>query len=328
MTLQGNADVDVVRSLMLAAGAAGPPAHTDVEVVEYDWQVPSHFSRDQLGKVDQFGAALAEGLSAALGGQLGQELRFQSEPVGQHFHHRLVQTLAGEGDFRVVLGSDGEAVGMMLLSGEAGAAWVARLLGASPGDPRELLGLEAELLTHAARTLVGAISQTLQEAGGQSIGLIGPVSTDPTDLPGENEAEYCLLSLRTDAPETAPEIRLAVLCELLDTIVGEAGRVPSGRQQAADSRPAMEEHFGRVPITAAVMVGYAELTVRELMNLEVGDVIVLPTRLNDPIQLCVGRNVVSAGRAVVSGGKCGIEISRLFSAAGPVPATRAGRIAD
>ncbi len=314
MTSQRDSDLEVLRSLVRAAGGSDQRVHSDVETVDYDWRVPAHFSQDQLAKLNELAASLAEGISGALGGHLGKQVAFEAEPAAQYFRLGLDEVLSGTSDFRTVLGAGEEPSGVMLLDAKAAVGWVTRLLGAEAKDDRELSGLEADLLADTAAVLIEATSEALREAGGEGIGLIGSPSKDPIELPGGDDAEYCTFFFKTDASSEQAEVRLAIFCGLLDPIAGADANDPSDSPQAADSRSIMLEHFARVPLTAAAMVGRAELTVRELMSLEPGDVILLPKRLNDPIELCVGGTVISSGRAVVSSGRSAVEISGVLAA--------------
>ncbi|MGB2824345.1 MAG: FliM/FliN family flagellar motor switch protein [Phycisphaerae bacterium] len=311
MTPQQDADLDVLRSLIRAAGPTGRPIHADVETVEYDWRVPSFFSQDQLAELSGLGASLAGALSVALGGHLRKQIGFQADPVTQHFRRGLEESLSGEPAFRALVGIAERPAGTIVLGARAAVGWVASLLGAEAKADRELAGLEADLLADIVAALVKAVCEALKEAGGEGAELIGSIAKDNIRLPGDDDAEYCTFFFRTDASSEEAEIRIALLCERLGPIVGAAAREQdeSGPRRTADSRSLMVEHFARSSVTAAAVVGHAQLTVREMMSLEVGDVILLPKRLDDPVELCVEGTAVSCGRAAVCSGRCAVEIS-------------------
>jgi len=320
MTSRQEPDLDALRSLIQAAAATGPPARADVETVDYDWRVPSHFSRQQLAKLDELAASLAEGLSAALGGQLHKPVRFEADPAGQYFRLGLQEVLGEASDFRALLGADDSPAGVMLLGGKAAAGWVTRLLGGQAKDDRQLSGLEADLLADIAARLIEAISEALDSAGAKAIGILRPPSRDPLEPPGADDAEYCTFSFKTDPSSQQADVRLAVFCELLDPIAEADAPGAADSPQTADSASLMIEHFARAPVTAYAVVGRAEVTVRELMSLEAGDVILLPKRLDDPVELCVEETAVSSGRAVLAAGRCAVEISRVFAPPPSAPA--------
>ncbi len=66
-----------------------------------------------------------------------------------------------------------------------------------------------------------------------------------------------------------------------------------------------------VPITVRAILGNTELTIRELLELEVGDVILLHQSINAPIEIRVGDKVKFYGIPGVSGGKKAIKIVKV-----------------
>ena len=308
MTPPGNRDIDVVRSLIRAAGGTDRPIRADVEAVEYDWRVPSHFSREQMAKLEQWGTLLAEALSKAMGDRLRRPVDCHTEPPTQYFRRQLVEPLGADGNFRIALSCGEEPSGLMQVRVPTAVGWVSRLLGAEAEEDRELSELEAELLADTLSILGKAISDAVAEHGGQAIKLLGTASRDPIDLPGRDETEYCSFVFKADASADGEDIRLVIHCDALDAIAGQAeAQDPSARQEAND-QSLLLEHFARTSVKATAMVGRAELTIRELMDLEAGDVILLPMRPDEPIEVQVVHRVVSLARAVVSGGQYAVEI--------------------
>ena len=320
MTRPSDTDFRVLQELIRAAGGGGQPIHTDVEAVEYDWNVPSHFSREQLEQLCQFGGSMADGLSKALGEHLREEMAMVADPVGQQFRHRLADQLGHEGDFRITLGIEDEPLAVLILAGSLAVGWVAALLGASGGGEadKELSDLEASLLDDTVAVVIEAISSALQEAGGAGVQRIGDIRREPVELPGDDDTECCTLFFKSDESQEQANLRLVTLCGVLDPAVGREGE-DADRPEATsgpDSRSTMTEHFARASVTAVAMVGQAELTMRDVMALEAGDVILLPKTVREPIELQVAGEVVSLGRTVTCRGQYAVQITEAASGGG------------
>ncbi len=324
----------VLQRLARVGGTSDRPIHTDVPAADYDWAVPYHFSREQLVEVNHLASALAEALSEAIGGHGRTELRLRAAPAVQRFGDRLAEELAEAGGYHLSVGDGDEPRGIVLVGAAAAAEWLARLLGGQADGSKDLSQLEIDLLADAVAAGVEAVSKALQEAGGGAIGCLGSLASDPRDLPDQGETEYCEIAFR-EAPEDpqadeADEplaLTLALSCELLDPIVGQGAARDPREPGAASPQPgpdAMREHFARTPVTAIVMAGTGEVTMRELVDLDVGDVLLLPKRAGEPMEVYVGETPVSTGRAVVASGRYAVEISRVLSPRGDDAARGSG----
>jgi flagellar motor switch protein FliM len=319
----------VLQRLARVGGTSDRPIHTDVPAADYDWAVPYHFSREQLVEINHLASALAEALSEVIGGHLQTEWRLQAAPAVQCFGDRLVEELAEAGGYHLSVGDGDEPRGIVLVGAGTAAEWLARLLGGEADEDKDPSQLEIDLLADTVSAGVEAVSQALREAGGGAIGCLGSLASGPRDLPGEGETEYCEMAFRkapedpqadeTDEADEPPALTLVLHCDLLDPIAGQGAARDSREPGAASSQPgpdAMREHFARTPVTAVAMAGTAEVTMRELLDLDVGDVLLLPKRAGEPMEVHVGETPVSTGRAVVASGRYAVEISRVLSPRG------------
>jgi flagellar motor switch protein FliM len=326
----------VLQTLARATGASDRPIHADVDSLEYDWQVPYHFGPDQLARVNELGGALAQQLAEAIGQRLRTETPLQADPARQCFGGRLHGELSQRAHYQLTLGAAEGPCGVIALSAGAAVEWVARLLGGPVTQTdKQLSELEGDLLADAVAVVVKTVCQALREAGGPDIRQVGEVCPGPTDLPGDRDTEYCAFVFRRppgpdqaeqgeeakDANQAgegadAPFLTLGLFCEVLDPVVGRGeaeGPASAAGGAPEQNRAAMLEHFARAAVTAVAMAGNADLTMREVMDLEAGDVLLLAKRADDPIEVYVDATPVSCGRAVVASGRYAVEILRVYS---------------
>ena len=317
MTPQADASLTLLGRLGRASGSPDGPLHGDVESIDYDWEVPYHFSSAQLRQLEDWSTRLAEGLSQRLGRQLRQEVTLQVA-MSQCFAHRLADRLREAPEFCLVLSVDGSPGGLMTLSRAAAVSWVARLLGAAAGEQpdRELTDVESDLLGDIAASLVEVVADALAQGGRSGLGHDGGISAEPVDLPGHANAEYCEIVFHMESAGEVAAVRLAVLCEVLDPLVGAPAGQADGGSAPADARAALIEHFSRVQVTATALAGLAEPTMREVVGLEPGDVLLLPKSVNEPIELSVDGKDVLCGFPVVSAGKVAVRVAQVHAAAG------------
>lgn len=315
MSSPADAHLALLRALTGQAGADDRPIHADVEAQDYDWQAPVHFRGEQIAQLSRWSAGLARRLGQWLGERLRQEIALTADPAGQHFAHQIDEQSDKPAEFVLPLAAEGTACGRIGLARSPAAGWVARLLGGagSGGDERELSDLETDLLTNTAAGLVELISAAAAERGGPKLALDGEISDEPADLPGGRDAEYCQFLFRSEEGED-PLVRLAILCETLDPLVGAAGGQPVEKTPPEQARAFMKEHFERTSLTATALVASTEVTMRDVLEIQPGDVLLLPKLCDEAIDVCVDGRAVSRGFPVVSDGRLAVQIDHVRAA--------------
>ena len=312
--------MSVLRRLARAAGGgSGQAIHTDVPCVDYDWNAPACFSRPQLDKVDALGAALAKVMSEPLSRHLRRAVKLHATAAALRFGRQVQQELDAGKQFRLTLGAGSQPCGLLIVPSPSALGWVARLLGGADGEPEDkaLSDLESGLLADMVAMLVAAASEAMQKAGAKALSQIGEISPAAAPLPeGAGDAEYCCITFQESAEDATPVFRLALVSDVLAPVAQAAatGGAPGGAQAAVQAaRASLTDHFGSVPIPLQAVGWDTELTMGDLMNLEVGDVVLLASAAEDPIELRAGGKCVSLGYAVTADGHYAIELSEVFT---------------
>ena len=296
-----------LRGLLAGLGAAAEPIQTDVEFVEYDWHAARYFTTSDLEKLKALGASIAEGISGALRALLRQPTTLHAGDLVQCYADGLTADGEGAPEYCLAFAAEGNRpCGRLAISARSACQWVGRLLGGTDGEEKELTGLEASLLTDAAKELLAAVSATLDGAGAAPVHQVGEIAKQPPDLGADGTTEFCEMAFRTDPEADQPTVRLAIRCDALAPVVGQqVGGAAGGRADAA-----MMEYFARAAVVADAVVGRAVLPVRDLMNLEPGDVLVLPKTAREPMELVAGDRSLLLGFPVVCGGRYGVQVAR------------------
>ncbi len=107
---------------------------------------------------------------------------------------------------------------------------------------------------------------------------------------------------------TAPIAALA--SELEDKAVVETDTADVAAADRRSERAPMRPALARVPLELAAVLGHGRITVRELLGLSVGDIVVLTRRAGDPLELRLGGRTKYEGTVGTVGGRYGFRVER------------------
>ncbi len=272
---------NITQRLIQAARIRKSAAKTDVEAVDYDWSKPYCFTCDQLGEAGRFAEKAAGTISESLSELLGGKINMTGLGVSQHYASRLAEVAADTSSHVEELVVRGNPAGVIVLNRKTADTWVGMLLGGS--NIRKTEGaapsaLELALLLDIFAAFSGGLASAFLDAG-----LAAPTHGDqilPADYaPAGDKAEiYIELPLNLDSAEGNPGASVIVSSSLIESIMIRSGGKQKSREE---NRKDMLSHIRRVPIIATATLGSTQISARDLMALEKGDVILLPNKLND-----------------------------------------------
>ena len=287
-----------VGQLMKVARGRVPRAETP-KAVDYPFDHPNRFTRAQIARLDEFAAGAAQAVGQLARQMLQTPVTFTPARWQQHYARSLRQMQRRSLMHVAGISLDGgPAVGLIGLSAATACQWLARLLGgcqsaeAGQDDARQLSDLERDLLLDIAAGVVEAVRKAAGAFGGQAFQATRQLGSWPEALKAEDAAEYCLLEFDT-APGGPGQLAILLTGQTVALLAGEAPLAPPGKA-AKGAKPPMLGHVEQMPVEVRAMLS-ASLTVRDVMSLAPGDVVVLDQRTDDPIELEVN------GRAVFRG---------------------------
>lgn len=258
------------------------------EVREYDWESPSSFTPAQNRACTELATLASAKIQQSLNKLLRAELDM-GQASSRLLYGRGVQRLAAESHYNCLpLIQNAGVVGVLMLPVAMANSLVARFLGASKdtGD-HQMSTLEQSLLDDIIKVIANELSAALSSAGGKMQLQVGASSAE---LPKEIiSQECCLMTLSSEMPS----LLVAVPCNLLEGCLGAASSGPTISSQ--ELRRRLLAHLDRGLVRGTVWIGQAQLTMRDVLSIEVGDVIPLTTWLKDPVELVCHNQQVALG---------------------------------
>jgi len=317
-----------IKQLLSAAGAESvEDARQNVEALEYDWRSPRYFSREQLTKLNHFAEKIAQAASKEFTRFFQTDFQVTTDSTSQHFANEFIRQHSDNEnpEFFLLFGPPPKQAsanaqpsglvpwGLVGIPHKTAIAWTTQSLGRTGSDEhpgRNLSQLESSLLLDAAGLFVQALSNSCDD---QSFRTIGNIVSGRFPFDVEDTKELCEISFNTKrAGSQNDPVRAFLLmpCEKLEPAAKISTQAAKTLSPEAASK-AMMEHLQQIPILVAAELGSASVAFGQLMSLAVNDVLILDTKVSEPVKLTVNKMDFFHGRAAKSAGKYAVAITHL-----------------
>lgn len=290
-----------------------PSTRTPVEdttAVDFDWASPCSLTGQQVENLNAFVTQLAEPLSKAMSSLVRQEIALSSQPLRQHYLNQLQDKCKDAAIYCIALTDKaGADCGLVRLSAAAASNWVGKILGCtvSGGAQRELSNLEKSLLLDVVVELTKCLAAAIQPPG-QELRHSGATTRQP-QLNGPASQEYCELSFvqASAAPAPAvPDVSFLLSGALAGNLAGQGQAAPT---RAADQmRKDLLQYIEAMPVRGDVWIGHASASMRELMTLHEGDVLLLDKLVDEPVEFTVHGKKVLLGTLAQDAGHYALQV--------------------
>ncbi len=304
----------------LAAAKSRPvPAQAETDAGDYDWDSPSIFTLDELENLEKFAAQAGIEISKALSGQIREQVELQSDKPGQYYAEKLPLLDSEAVNYCVALTTDGGPnCGLIAIPVEQTIEWITKVLGGSTGasaQDRELSSLESALLQDILASVAKAFSGAFQQVGGKAV-QAGKEIIAKAELPEANrDDEYILLSFRTGQEAERPAISIVLTGEILAPAAGASGG-KQDNESPESIRKKMLANVEQAHVEGHVRLGAANLTIREVMSLEEGDVLLINKKIDEPVEFIVQGKAIMSGYPVRCEGQYALRIAKPTGRAG------------
>ena len=302
-------DLVILERLRAQARRHGGGAPAPLEAEDYDWGRPHHFAPAERRCLETFAQAAAERIARAVEDLVRVDMPLTAAAPAECY---AAATRTDDAKaFHVPLrDAEGNPAGLLRLPVAMGLRCVAKLLGtdgSADRQPADLSALETALLLDLAAVMTGALSAASVRAGGPAFQHVEQVLPPDQALPGPPDLPLVTITLQAEGDADAGQVVFSIRSELLRPLVG-----PPGPKQAAISPDETREHLGqhlrRATITVTASLGTGQVSVRDLMTLEPGDVLVLETQSDEPIAVAVEGQTVWRGRPAIFEGRYAVQV--------------------
>jgi flagellar motor switch protein FliM len=259
-------------------------------VRSYDFRRAMRFSKDHLRVLRRIHEQFSRLLTTYLSGQLRTVIQIQMESVDQVPYEEFIRSIPTLTVLNLMEMSPLEGRVVLEMNPQVVFAMLDRFMGGESIGPyreRELTDIEVtlmrRLLSPATGLLADAWSRLTQldpefvslESNPQFLQLTTPNETVLVIALSVRIGETSGL-INFCIPHTTIEPVMPLLSNRYFMDAGRHKRKPGGEE------PLVQSHVMKIPIDVEVQLGSTELTVDEVLNLDIGDTIVLRESIRDP----------------------------------------------
>ena len=305
---------DKIQQLLAAVGVESEEdTRHNMDALEYNWREPHFLSKDQLGRLDSFAQEVAQNCTEKFTQLYHSDFNVTITLATQHFANELIASNHSPGDCYLAFNSDpDQPFGLVGIPYQTAIVWATQLLGdtkSAENADRELSQLEESLLFDIACGVVKAFSDSCDNydlhPGSEIVG-----DQMPLELDGTEELCKIAFSVENIDLEKSSEAYFLVLCDKLRPVVGQEVQT-SEDFSAQDISKAMLSHIQDIPVSITAQLAHALSSFQEIMSLQVGDILLLDKRVNEPIELIAEGKTILRGRPARSDGKHAVVITEL-----------------
>ncbi|MBK8231932.1 MAG: flagellar motor switch protein FliM [Candidatus Eisenbacteria bacterium] len=278
------------------------------KVMAYDFRRPNRVSKEQLRFLQTIHEVFAREYAASLSGYLRSMVDIEIISVDQLTYGEYVLSLPGTTSLYIFSMPPLEGQGVIEVNPALILSMIDRLFGGTGAQSdysRDLTNIEAAVMSKLVQRALGAIS-TAWEGVVEAKPQLDNTEKNPQMLQLlPNSETVILISCELRMGKTNGVISLCypflTMETILPTLAGRGAFLGRGRRTVPEGPGWISRRISESQLEVVAQVGATHLTVGEFLHLQQGDVIRLPRRVEEPIDLLVGGLLKATARPGLRG---------------------------
>ncbi|MFZ5755242.1 MAG: flagellar motor switch protein FliM [Bacillota bacterium] len=284
----------------------------------YDFRRPNKFSKDQLNTIEVIYDNFCRLLTTLLSGSLRTRVMVKVASVEQVTYEEFTRSIPNPTILNIFSLAPLEGKAILEINPVIGFSIIDRLFG-GPGfstiKGRPLTEIEKTVMERIVEKILSLFTETWAslihvdafleniEINPQFTQIVSPLEM------------VVIITLNTQIGETEGLINICLPCLMLETLSGKLNTkfwfTTNIKAQHQDNSRFIQQvvEKARIPLTA--VLGKTSLTVKELLELQVGDVIDLERKKDSEIEIYAGSRLKFYGKPGLLGSKLAVQISRI-----------------
>ena len=284
----------------------------------YDFTSPNRLSGDQMSRIEHLHGVAAKRLSMSLSALLRRSVTVEVGSIEEANYATFVGSIPSPGAVITFKAEPLDGFGVLDIDLKVVFTLIDRMLGGK-GEP---IG-ELRQLTAIEQTVAGRVTKEMLQDLEHAWNSIGPIRMDPVTFAGGSDlikayganTSTIVAELRMESDNCQGTIRIGYPYPVFEPMLREAAR----EDAAADRKqpdPTVAQIMQVVPLEISARFHRSMVRMGELVNLQVGDVLVLDSEVDGEVEILAQGKKVFEGRPGINRNKLAIKISRVIKDGG------------
>lgn len=287
----------------------------------YDFKRPDKFSKDQIRTLYMLHENFARLLNTYLSAHLRTLVHINVASVDQLTYEEFIRSLPNPSVINVFQMRPLKGNAILEINPNIVFSIIDRLFGGPglpPAKPRPLTDIE-EAIT---RRVINKALESLQEAWKQVVAIeprADVIETNPqfTQIVPPNDM-VVIITLQTKIGQAEGLINICIPYLVLEPIMSKLTTTfwvasAIAKQSSQENVAALQRKLERAPIPVVVEMGRVTVTVQELLELAIGDVMQLETKVEDDLNIIIGSKEKFRCKPGLAGHKLAIQITEVLA---------------
>jgi len=303
----------ILEQLTAAAGTKKPAAPA-ADAADFDWRKARFFNAAGQQQLHRFSGELCLQIAAAFQRLFHCDFEVTVASFEQYFAGSLPVVESDKTGCIAELCRAQQKIAMLTIPMASALSWTTRLLGdqsSADTQDRQLSHLETMLLVDVANSIIEPLQacSALKDINWPAAFTRGKAALE---LPDDREVCTIIFDIKpAQQDQPACQTSLIVPC---DTLAQIAGIPVTGRESAKkDCTKLVMTHINRQTIEEKSRFSTTLMSLKDLWSLSAGDILVLDKKVNEPMDLLIGKQEVFRGTLAGIGSNKAVVITELCS---------------
>lgn len=300
--------------------------HAEVTGVQvYDFTSPNRLSKEQIRRIEYLHSTLVKRASMSLAALLRGPVRLSIKSVEEADYSVFVESIPSPGASFTFKAEPLEGFGIIDIDINLAFSMIDRLLGGKGeplAEPRELTSIEQTVARNIVTTLAREIEWAWSSLAQLKMGIQAfATGVESFQIYGSSTSMVAVeMKVATDSTEGT--ICIGYPYPMFEPVLREIAKTLTFRSKREPDEKTMSQLISVVPMALAARLPVSMVRIKDIANLEVGDVIVLDTHVGDAVDVLVEGKRLFQARPGERRGKLSVKITRTIKQGGSSDGTR------
>ena len=285
----------------------------------YDFTSPNRLSKEQIRRIEYLHSTLVKRASMSLAALLRGPVRLSIKSVEEADYSVFVESIPSPGATFTFKAEPLEGYAIIDTDINLAFSMIDRLLGGKGeplAEPRELTSIEQTVAKTIGTTLVREIEWAWSSLAQLKMGIQGFATGAESFQTYGSSTSIVAVEMKVTTDIVEGTICIGYPYPMFEPVLREIAKTLTFRSKREPDEKTMSQLISVVPMTLTARLPVSMVRIKDIANLEVGDVIVLDTHVGDAVDILVEGKRLFQARPGERRGKLSVKVTRTMKQGG------------